>query len=163
MEKNRSVERHPRERGQALIVAVLAFGVLIGMVAMTIDVGMLFHGRRQSQNSADAMALAGVAELPNNPDLAVQRARDWGAHNGVPSSEVKKIEVRTTSYPNDTLYVQLEGDFNWLFARVLGNTTSKVGAEAAARIGTLAGGHNMMPWGLLRGETNCLGDRKSVV
>ena len=76
MEKNRSVERHPRERGQALIVAVLAFGVLIGMVAMTVDVGMLFHGRRQSQNSADAMALAGVAELPNNPDLAVQRARD---------------------------------------------------------------------------------------
>ena len=156
MEKNRSVERHHRERGQALIVAVLAFGVLIGMVAMTIDVGMLFHGRRQSQNSADAMALAGVAELPANPDLAIQRARDWGAHNGVPSSEVKKIEVRTTSYPNDTLYVQLEGDFNWLFARVLGNTTSKVGAEAAARIGTLAGGHNMMPWGLLRGETNCL-------
>src|SRR5881628_2854781 len=112
MEKNRLVEGHPRERGQALIVAVLAFGVLIGMVAMTIDVGMLFHGRRQSQNSADAMALAGVAELPANPDLAIQRARDWGAHNGVLSSEIKKIEVRTTSYPNDTLYVQLEGEFN---------------------------------------------------
>jgi hypothetical protein len=156
METNRSVQRRPGERGQVLIVAVLAMGVLLGLVAMTIDVGMLFHGRRQSQNSADAMALAGVAELPANPGLAIQKARDWGTHNGVSSSEIKKIEVRTTSYPNDTLYVQLEGQFNWLFARVLGKTTSKVGADAAARIGSLVGGHNMMPWGLLRGDTNCL-------
>src|SRR6266498_290645 len=154
METNRSVQRRPGERGQVLIVAVLAMGVLLGLVAMTIDVGMLFHGRRQSQNSADAMALAGVAELPANPGLAIQKARDWGTHNGVSSSEIKKIEVRTTSYPNDTLYVQLEGQFNWLFARVLGKTTSKVGADAAARIGSLVGGHNMMPWGLLRGDTN---------
>src|SRR4030095_8626642 len=131
-------------------------GVLIGLVALTVDVGMLFHSRRHSQNTADAMALAGVAELPANPGLAIQKAKDWGAHNGVPSSDIKTIEVRTTSYPNDTLYVQLEGQFDWMFGRVLGMTNSKVGAEAAARIGTLAGSHNMMPWGLLRGDTNCL-------
>jgi len=35
--------------------------VLVGMVAMTIDVGMLLRNRRQFQNSADAMALAGAA------------------------------------------------------------------------------------------------------
>ena len=39
---------------------------------------------------------------------------------------------------------------------MLGKTTSKVGADAAARIGSLSGGHNMMPWALLRGDTNCL-------
>jgi len=156
MATHRSVLQHRRERGQALIVAVLFMGVLIGFVAMTIDVGLLFHDRRQSQNSADAMALAGVAELPANPGIAIQKAKDWAVNNGVLSSEIKKIEVRTTSYPNDTLYVQLEGQFDWLFGRVLGKTTSKVGAEAAARIGSLVGGHNMMPWGLLRGDTNCL-------
>jgi len=52
--------RHP-QRGRALIVAVLAMAVLIGMVAMTIDVGMLLRNRRQFQNSADAVALAGAA------------------------------------------------------------------------------------------------------
>lgn len=52
--------RHP-QRAQALIGAVLAMAVLIGMVAMTIDVGMLLRNRRQFQNSADAMALAGAA------------------------------------------------------------------------------------------------------
>ena len=91
------------QRGQALIVAVLAMTALIGMVAMTIDVGMLFNDRRHYQNSADAMALAGVAELPANPALAVQKARNWGTNNGITSSQIKKIEVRTTGYPNDTL------------------------------------------------------------
>jgi hypothetical protein len=156
VKRNRAGNKGSRERGQALIVAVLAMGVLIGLVALTVDVGMLFHSRRHSQNTADAMALAGVAELPANPGLAKQKAKDWGANNGVPSSDIKTIEVRSTSYPNDTLYVQLEGQFDWLFGRVLGMTNSKVGAEAAARIGTLAGSHNMMPWGLLRGDTNCL-------
>ena len=52
--------RHP-QRGQALIRAVLAMAVLIGMVAMMIAVGMLLRNRRQFQNSADAMALAGAA------------------------------------------------------------------------------------------------------
>src|SRR6058998_4030466 len=86
------------DSGQALVVAVLAMTALIGMVAMTIDVGMLFHDRRHYQNSADAMALAGVAELPANPALAMQKARDWGTNNGITSSQIKKIEVRTTGY-----------------------------------------------------------------
>jgi Putative Flp pilus-assembly TadE/G-like len=145
-----------RQRGQVLVIAVLAMTALVGMVAMTIDVGMLFENRRHYQNSADAMALAGVAELPTNPGLAVQKAKDWGTKNGVLSSQIKTIEVRTTGYPNDTLYVQLEGQFNWIFARALGLTNSKVGGEAAARIGTLIGGHNMMPWALLQTDTSCL-------
>ena len=144
------------EGGQALIVAVLAMTALIGMVAMTIDVGMLFHDRRHYQNSADAMALAGVAELPTNPGLAIQKAKDWGTNNGISAGQIKTIQVRTTGFPNDTLYVELEGQFNWIFARALGKTNSKLGAEAAARIGTLIGGHNMMPWALLQTDTNCL-------
>ncbi len=63
------------QSGQALIVAVLAMTALIGMVAMTVDVGMLLHNRRHYQNSADAMALAGVAELPTNPGLAITNRR----------------------------------------------------------------------------------------
>src|SRR5262245_32429475 len=131
MANNDRVRRDARERGQALIMAVLAMGVILGLVAMTIDVGMLFHGRRHSQNSADAMALAGVAELPSNPGLAVQKAKDWAARNGVSPSEIKTVEVRTTGYPNDTLYVELEQQFNWLFGRVLGKSNATIGSEAA--------------------------------
>ena len=144
------------ERGQAILIAVLAMTVLLGFTALAIDVGMLFEDRRHFQNSADAMALAGVAELPLNPSTATAKAQEWAANNGVDSSEIKTIEVRTTGFPNDTLYVELEGDFDWIFGRALGMATTTVGAEAAARTGSLAGGHNMMPWALLKGDTNCL-------
>ena len=145
-----------RERGQTILIAVLAMTVLLGFTAMAIDIGMFFQDRRQFQNSADAMALAGVAELPLNPAAATLKANEWAANNNVDSTEIKSVEVRTTGFPNDTLFVQLEGDFGWIFGRALGMTTTKVGAQAAARTGSLAGGHNMMPWALLQGDTNCL-------
>ena len=44
------------ERGQALIMFVLAAGVLCGFVAMAIDVGLILHERRVLQNAADAAA-----------------------------------------------------------------------------------------------------------
>jgi hypothetical protein len=144
------------ESGQTLLIAVLAMTVLLGFTAMAIDIGMFFQDRRHFQNSADAMALAGVAELPLNPALAHQKANEWAANNNVDSAEIQLVEVRTTSFPNDTLFVQLEGDFGWIFGRALGMTTSKVGAQAAARTGSLTGGHNMMPWALLEGSTDCL-------
>jgi hypothetical protein len=150
-------------RGQSLIVFVLFFGVLAGFTAMAIDVGLFYHDRRQFQNSADAMALAGVAELPGNPVLAEQKAQDWAANNGVDPTEIKSIEVRTTGYPNDTLYVELEGDFSWIFARVLGMTTDKAGADATAQTGTLAGGNDMMPWALLEGDTDCLDSNGNAI
>ena len=155
MNSNHS-RRAPKERGQTLIVFVLFFGILAGFTAMAIDMGIFYHDRRQFQNSADAMALAGVAELPVNPALAQQKAQDWATNNNVDPSEIKTIQVRTTGYPNDTLYVELEGEFDWIFARVLGMTTDNVGADAAARTGSLAGGHDMMPWALLQGDTDCL-------
>src|SRR5574341_2503016 len=115
-----------KERGQTLIVAVLVMSVLLGFVAMAIDVGLFFEDRRHFQNSADAMALAGVAELPLNPASAKAKAREWASNNDVADSEIKTIEVRTTGFPNDTLYVELEGEFSWIFARVLGQTTDNV-------------------------------------
>lgn len=144
------------ERGQTILVAVLAMTVLLGFTALAIDVGMLFEDRRHFQNSADAMALAGVAELPANPSAADTKAREWATNNGVDPSEIKTIEVRSTGVPNDTLYVELEGDFGWIFGRALGQISSKVGAQAAARIGSLSGGFGAMPWALLEGDSSCL-------
>src|SRR5688572_27671601 len=108
------------ERGQTLIIGILAMTVLLGFTAMAIDVGMFYEDRRHFQNSADAMALAGVAELPLNPPNATVKAREWATNNNVDAGDIKTIEVRTTGVPNDTLYVEVEGDFGWFFGRVLG-------------------------------------------
>jgi Flp pilus assembly protein TadG len=51
----------------AMIVAMLfGFGVLIGLAALTIDVGNINADRRQLQNSADAVALAFVQQCTTN-------------------------------------------------------------------------------------------------
>jgi len=144
------------ERGQTLLIGILVMTVLLGFTALAIDIGMFFEDRRHFQNSADAMALAGVQELPLDPFAAEQKARDWAANNGISAVEIQTVEVRTGLAPNDTVYVELEKDFNWLFARVLGKTSTPVGAQAAARTGSLAGGFGAMPWALLEGDSACL-------
>jgi Putative Flp pilus-assembly TadE/G-like len=144
------------ESGQAITIAILCMSVLLGMVSMATDPGLFFHDRRHLQNTTDAAALAGAAELPLHPDLAADRAREWAAKNGIASSQIKKLEVRTTVVANDTMYVEIEKSFNWIFARVLGRFSDGVSAHAAARVGSLSGGYHMMPWALLQGESVCL-------
>lgn len=153
----------PRQSGQVVIIGVLAMTVLLGFTAIAIDVGMFFEDRRHLQNSADAMALAGVQELPQNPLTAKEKAKDWAANNGIRPEQIKAIEVRSGLAPNDTLYVEVEKEFGWLFGRALGETTSLVSARAAARTGSLAGGFGAMPWALLQNDSLCLDEDGNAI
>lgn len=58
-----AVERGAGERGAAavLVAVLLGSGVLLGMAALTVDVGQVYAERRQLQNGADAAALAVAA------------------------------------------------------------------------------------------------------
>lgn len=58
-----------RERGgSAVIVAVLlSGGVMMGMLAVSVDLGNLTYERRQLQNAADATSLALAAECADDP------------------------------------------------------------------------------------------------
>ena len=134
------------ERGQALILAVLGMAVFLGFVAMAVDVGLLLNERRTLQNGADAAALAGAVELPDNPPLAIQKAQEWAVNNGIDPTEIESITVGTTNVPNDTIYVDVSRDFDWLFGRVVGLDQSDVGAHAAALIGSPVGIGGLKPW-----------------
>lgn len=144
------------QRGQVLILAALGMAAMMGFAALTIDVGMYLEDRRHLQNTADAAALAGVAELPYNPAAAQDKAREWALKHGIDASEIKTIQVRSDLAANDTVYVEVDQEFNWLFGRVLGLTTAGVGAKAAARVGSMAGGTDFLPWALLTSDRDCL-------
>jgi hypothetical protein len=90
------------------------------------------------------------------PAAAKSKAAEWAAKHGLSSSEIKTIQVRTTDYPNDTLYVEVERQFDWVFGRVLGKTSSAVPASAAAQVGSLGGGNDLMPWAVVLGDSACL-------
>ena len=52
------MRNHDHERGQALILVALSMAVLMGFMALAIDVGLLFRSRRNLQIAADAAATA---------------------------------------------------------------------------------------------------------
>jgi len=152
----RTIKGERSQKGQMLLVAALSMAVLLGFTAMAIDVGLAYQDRRDLQNDADAAALAGVQHLPANPAVAEQKAEEWLTKNGIQSSQITNIEVDSTLVANDTIRVEVDDDFGWVFARVLGLTTSNIGAGAAARVGSLTGNSNMMPWAVIQGDTDCL-------
>ncbi len=137
---------------QILVAGVLAVTALLGFSAMAFTIG---H-HRHDQNVAEAAALAGAQELPLNPAGAISKASQWAMKQGIQSGQIKTVQVRTTSYTNDTLYIEIQEDWQWTLGRLLGKVTHPDGAKAAARVASLAGGHNMMPWGLLYGDSACL-------
>ncbi len=51
------------ESGQMLVVTALSLVVLMGFLALAVDVGLLFRARRNMQIAADAAAMAGATQL----------------------------------------------------------------------------------------------------
>jgi Flp pilus assembly protein TadG len=50
------------EEGQTLVLTAVCASGLIGFMALALDVGVLFHTRREIQTAADAAAVAGAAD-----------------------------------------------------------------------------------------------------
>jgi len=69
------------ESGQTLILAALSMALLLGFVALAVDVGLLFHARRVMQTAADSGAIAGAEEV-NYGDVTAAAQAD-AARNGV--------------------------------------------------------------------------------
>ena len=59
-----------REEGVVAVVAAICLVVLMGAIALTIDVGGLFYRRREMVNGADAAALAAAMECSKGHGLA---------------------------------------------------------------------------------------------
>ncbi|HXH22411.1 MAG TPA: pilus assembly protein TadG-related protein [Dehalococcoidia bacterium] len=144
------------EQGQILVLAALLFTVVLGMTALAIDVGFFARADRDLQNDADAMALAGARELPVT-SAATTRAREWGARNGVSSSEIQSISYGVTcsgQSVNDTITVRLRRPQVTFFGRILGVTSGNVNACATARRGQAERGNGLLPIGMLHDNPN---------
>jgi len=72
------------EEGQTLVLTALCGSALLGFIALALDVGVLFHTRREIQTAADAAALAGAADYLYNQSKSSARtaACNAAAANG---------------------------------------------------------------------------------
>jgi hypothetical protein len=122
-----------KERGQALVLTVLALVVLLGMAAMVLDVGAWFHQKRHLQATADAAALAGAQFLPDDPGTAQSQAVSYGTKNGG-GVLGGNVTVTSSRHPNDTISVKATKTNKGIFSRALGIMSVDIGATAKARV-----------------------------
>jgi len=147
---------HRQERGQVIVLAAGAMVVVLGFAALAVDIGFSAHTKRDLQNDADAMALAGAQEIPDQ-GLANSKAQEWGTNNDVHlDGELVSIDFGTTcsglSEPN-TITVRLQRSQPTFLARVLGITSSTLHACATAGRFSVQGFIGVAPWGM---EDNCI-------
>jgi hypothetical protein len=128
-----------KERGQTLVQVAMLMTVLLGFLALAIDVGWMYAGRRQMQNAADAGALAGAYEICFGiPGNAEDTARNYAVtRNGAHTADVVVADWTVTVVAKQTkdLFV----------ADVIGLGTVEVGADAVAACGTPSAACGLWP------------------
>ncbi len=96
------IRNRDSESGQALVLVALSMAVLMGFMALAIDVGLLFRSRRNLQIAADSAATAAALNYLYYGD--VTRAKAAGAAaagaNGVTISATNDIHTPPLSGPS---------------------------------------------------------------
>jgi Flp pilus assembly protein TadG len=120
------------ESGQAVVLSVVWMVVLLGMAGLVIDVGSWYRSQRDLQADADAAALAGAQELPNDTSTAGGLAKTYASKNGfvLPTSG---ITISGTVVPDDSITVKVDKNAPTFFSKVFGVATVPVRAEAMAK------------------------------
>jgi Flp pilus assembly protein TadG len=140
---SRMYRKNKTERGQALILVVLAIVGLAGMVGLVVDGGNVFLDRRKAQNAADSAALAAALSRTRsgeNPQATALGSATDNGYNNNGSSNTVQFYNPPISGPNagNSEYVQviITSHVKTYFARILGwkQVTNRV--EAVARTKT---------------------------
>lgn len=130
------------ESGQVIVLVAVALAVLLGMAALTIDVGFAYYAQRSLQASADAAALAAAQELPVGGDadaMARQYAASAGGKNQRENIPGVHTDVSTKCVasvgpcdPVNAVVVTQSADVGTHFAGILGLDKFTVRAKATA-------------------------------
>jgi len=128
------IARLKSERGQAILLSTLAMAMLLGAAALVLDVGNWFRDKRRLQGTADAAALAGAQQLPDDASGAQSMALSYANKNG---GDVAGANIVITSQyqANDTIAVKAQRNDPGIFSAVLGKTSADITATAKARVG----------------------------
>ncbi|MGF7185898.1 hypothetical protein GGQ84_001991 [Desulfitispora alkaliphila] len=122
------------EKGSAMVLVAMGMVALLGFTALVTDVGLLHTTRVKLVNSADAAVLAGAQELPGEPIKAYEVAEEYLYYND--KGDHYHISLNNQ---NTEIEVSLEKEVQFLFAPVLGISSSNVYAMSKGMVGSLSG------------------------
>jgi hypothetical protein len=132
------------ERGQVLVLTVVALTVLLGMTALVLDVGHWFRTQRRLQGTADAAALAGAQALPDSPGNADSLALNYAGMNGG-GVAAADIAITSTNQSNDTIFVESHTVEPGFFSKIFGIDNVDIHARAKAIVGPPAQARYVAP------------------
>ena len=124
--------RRKGERGQVLALFALMIFVIIGVVAIVIDISWVWSSGLRIQRAADAAALAGVIYLPGDPGTAYSVARAEATKNGYTAGGSTTVTPVQDSANPRRLDVTITTDVQSFFARIFGINTFTVTKSSQA-------------------------------
>jgi len=160
------------EQGQSIVIIAAALIALLALAGLAIDGGNLFLQRRNTQNAADAAALAGTRVLaqaicndPNATDEAIAATVDHYAQlNGIQDlsgltatyTDINEAELGPVgggSVPQGAtgILVDIDNTVPSYFIQVIGIEEVDVAAAALAMTGPLIAGGGVRPIGIPSG------------
>ena len=119
--------RSAGERGQTLPLVCLFIVVLLGITGLVIDLGDAYFQRRQTQNVADAAALAGAEAIP---------AGTWttAAQSYATKNDKAGDQVTVTSNGTDSVTVTVTRSVPTSLLGILGKSSVTVTSRATATV-----------------------------
>ena len=148
------------ERGQALVTVALMSVFLLAIMAVAADIGFVWLQRRNLQNAADAAALAGAQQLPEDPALAKTNAELWAAKNasGLTYNVAEVFTAPGSITGNDSVRATVKKNSTSLFGASLGFGDKQITAHAAARVrGAQLPGPGVIPLAINEDTYNATG------
>lgn len=125
------------ERGQILVVFVLALVGIIGVVGLAIDGGATYAQRRDQQTAADLAALAAANDylVSNNTTQATDRARTVSATNNYTHGSGSTVGVTIDTSNGVEVTVTIASSHRNSFLGAVGMPNWNVSASATALAG----------------------------
>ena len=144
--------------GVALAVVAVSLVGLLAIMALAIDMGMMYSSRSEAQRVADAAALAGASAFLDpqyaTPSAALMPARaqayDYALQNYVLGELVDSSETNVTIDTNlrrVTVIINRRQIATW-FARLIGIDTVAVSAKATAEAADAGAAKCVVPWAM---------------
>jgi Flp pilus assembly protein TadG len=137
-----------------LVILTILIPVMLGVVAMAVDISSFDWTWSRMQSAADAAVLAGASNLPTSPSRAIATATAYAQTDGMLAGEVSTPTVAPDSL---SISITLSRSVPYYFGRVLGLSASPVVVTATAALLTTGSVTGSMPIGLSSQTTYAYG------
>lgn len=143
-----------KEKGATIVLVTLSMVALLGMAAVSIDFAVASSEKAAVQNAADqaALALATDCSLKKTANCTTGTATWYAQQNAGASTSVQTLKDGVTKSPvfaDGKVTVRVTKNVEHTFARMLGDASSNVQAEATATWNTMPlVGTKLIPIGL---------------